>query len=558
MMNPLKSITEMRNRGESRRLLDEVGYLWEGLDPSAGIGLRRSSALEINTKLCDSDFARKAKTADFIGQTWEFLLEANREEDKVMNILLAFFCALVARDPGSLVELVQRDSSQVVQTLFALLASFPPKSDPLHLVSDANQLRKLGLSKKEQNLAASIHSMLRSSALFPPFTPLSTALLVSHTLASLPSASLKPTPANLKAILDNLREHFSSFSPSLSAFVTISQHSEKQNALAHLHNLLSLFDSYLLRGWALQAEGDININQQQLEAARTDWFADGLTSFAILTEVISSRSATSEVEQGKARQCTLVTLRLLVGLTHADKIWCGKVASREECLLFIMRTILRGHVDHMEKVKKHQSSKIKTEPSSSDDFPRLDNSYQEPTMPKDDGLDALCLALGLLTNLVQLEDEVKTTIRDITSSTRCRPTKCLEKCLCPNRISAPRALVEMYTDLVLTSSAPVKQEPCLDSGQQTDLLAAGETRLLLSHLSLLFGLLMKDNSTNQRDILDWLPESPTSLACDGQSGKVQMLIAHAKEFSYLYAESGDEGGSARDVIVFLEQLQNQL
>lgn len=42
MMNPLKSISELRNRGESRRFLDEVGYLFEGLDPKCGVGLRRA------------------------------------------------------------------------------------------------------------------------------------------------------------------------------------------------------------------------------------------------------------------------------------------------------------------------------------------------------------------------------------------------------------------------------------------------------------------------------------------------------------------------------------
>jgi len=42
MMNPLKSISELRNKGESRRFLDEVGYLFEGLDKTGGIGLRRA------------------------------------------------------------------------------------------------------------------------------------------------------------------------------------------------------------------------------------------------------------------------------------------------------------------------------------------------------------------------------------------------------------------------------------------------------------------------------------------------------------------------------------
>lgn len=42
MTNDLKSITELRSKGESRRFLDEVGYLFEGLEPSSGVGVRRS------------------------------------------------------------------------------------------------------------------------------------------------------------------------------------------------------------------------------------------------------------------------------------------------------------------------------------------------------------------------------------------------------------------------------------------------------------------------------------------------------------------------------------
>lgn len=41
MMNDLKSITELRSKGESRRFLDEVGYLFEGLDPKGAMSVRR-------------------------------------------------------------------------------------------------------------------------------------------------------------------------------------------------------------------------------------------------------------------------------------------------------------------------------------------------------------------------------------------------------------------------------------------------------------------------------------------------------------------------------------
>ena len=42
MMNPLKSITELRNRGESRRFLDEVAYLLDGMNKSQSPGLIKS------------------------------------------------------------------------------------------------------------------------------------------------------------------------------------------------------------------------------------------------------------------------------------------------------------------------------------------------------------------------------------------------------------------------------------------------------------------------------------------------------------------------------------
>ena len=126
MMNPLKSITELRSKGESRRFLDEVGYLFEGMNRAGGFGLRRArcvsvllsvllvllvprlltvvllvpipstcyihpvthyisrSALEIVTKLCDADFSRKAKAADFLGRTWDVLRDAGAGDgDKV-------------------------------------------------------------------------------------------------------------------------------------------------------------------------------------------------------------------------------------------------------------------------------------------------------------------------------------------------------------------------------------------------------------------------------------------------------------------------------------------
>jgi hypothetical protein len=57
MMNALKSISELRNKGESRRFLDEVGYLFEGLDPMCRIALRRSRSVCLGEEIyCTTHF----------------------------------------------------------------------------------------------------------------------------------------------------------------------------------------------------------------------------------------------------------------------------------------------------------------------------------------------------------------------------------------------------------------------------------------------------------------------------------------------------------------------
>lgn len=84
LYNPLSSITELRSKGESRRFIDEIGYLFEGLDAKSSIGLSRSSALEMIAKFCDQDFMKRAKAAGFVTKAWEVLRSVKAGEgDKV-------------------------------------------------------------------------------------------------------------------------------------------------------------------------------------------------------------------------------------------------------------------------------------------------------------------------------------------------------------------------------------------------------------------------------------------------------------------------------------------
>ncbi|KAJ6581017.1 hypothetical protein B0H19DRAFT_1369458 [Mycena capillaripes] len=590
MMNPLKSITELRNQGESRRFLDEVGYLWEGLDKSGGLGLRRASALEIATKLCEPEFSRKAKVADFIGPTWDLLRTAGggQEEDRILDILLAFFAALVSRDPAALSDLAQKPSSSFTSTLFSLLGS-SPSTDPLIYISDTAQLRKLGFSKKDQLFLTTIHTAISTSSLFPDSTELSLSLLTSHTLTALPSSSLIPTAVNVKAFVSNLKHHLSPLLVSpMSTFITTSVYNDSHIAFLHIHNALSLLDTYLLAGWSPQLEDDLAANQQELEDARDTWLSDGLVALGVYMEAMDlGRNGSTQHDDDKTRECSLVTLRLLVGLTHSNNIWCAKLTKNEYCFGFILRAILRGHSTRLGKIKEEPEANgkvkreesvpatngngrshgkpngkrvVKVEEREDSDEESQANDVTKGTDGAEAALDTLCLSLGLLTNLVQMDDDVKNTLRETYVSPRCTLPRCLHTCKCPQQISALEALAHVYRGLLPTPHAPiVKLESSPDPTDPRILLAAEESRLLLSHLSLLFGLIMLDNAENQAILLALLP-LPASSQYDGDNAKVDVLVGHAREFVYIYSavdggDNAEEGESVRTVLRFLEALR---
>lgn len=91
------------------------------------------------------------------------------------------------------------------------------------------------------------------------------------------------------------------------------------------------------------------------------------------------------------------------------------------------------------------------------------------------------------------------------------------------------------------------------------ILADAEVRLLLAHLSLLFGLLMLDNPANQAAMLALLPAPPSS-QYGGDRAKVDVLVVQAREFAYIYAGDGGGGSaeeleSVRTIVRFLEALR---
>jgi hypothetical protein len=91
-INEIKSAGEMRSRGETRRFLDEIGYLFDGLDATSGgttSSAKRASAIEIVSRMKDPEFCRRAAAANFVTTAWTALRHAGAGSgnDKVRVII---------------------------------------------------------------------------------------------------------------------------------------------------------------------------------------------------------------------------------------------------------------------------------------------------------------------------------------------------------------------------------------------------------------------------------------------------------------------------------------
>lgn len=109
-----------------------------------------------------------------------------------------------------------------------------------------------------------------------------------------------------------------------------------------------------------------------------------------------------------AQGCLDTTLRILVSLTHANELWARKVVQCEYAMGWLMRLVL---VNGREMQKNW--SKIEAEyPVKSEETEMLFSDDQVDTNASSTALDTLCLALGLLTNLVQIVPEAKRAVHD--------------------------------------------------------------------------------------------------------------------------------------------------
>lgn len=490
MMNDLKSVTELRSRGESRRFMDEVGYLFEGMDQSVGVRVRRGSALELVTKLCDADFARRAKATDFRSRAWDALRASGAGGgDKVLDAILVLFAALVAQSPHEMIELTQKEDFTSV--LWGMLTTLS-KVDPFELVgSGANEveLKKAGIGKAEKlNLVALRSVIVNKSELVSDDERPSLRQLLSQALASLPPSVHRPS--NLEALHSTLLAALSPLLPRLSGYTNGLPLLPDPSGLTqlpdipqfdHIANCLDILDSFLLGRWAT-VEEQSQIYHDLLNGNRQEDLAEGLATLCAVCNIILRNGEFEDIIP-IANRCLESAFRVLINISHANPTW----------------SVLLVHQRLMIPVI---SSLIVISPYAPHDA--IDEAGEGAAQ----ALDRQCLALGLLTNLVQEEESSKHLCRETKLDPSCPAFRqCAYACTCPNAISILECLASVYEQYLRIED----DEP--------------GTYIIRGHLAVLFGLLMRGSPANQDIILDVLPGA-------GLKG----LIRHAREFVGLYAE----------------------
>ncbi|CDO70629.1 hypothetical protein BN946_scf184748.g27 [Trametes cinnabarina] len=499
MTNDLKSITELRSKGESRRFLDEVGYLFEGLDAKGALGVRRGSALEIVTKMCDVDFARRAKTTDFLGRAWEVLRGAGAGDgDKVLDTTLAFYAALVARDPTDLLDLAAK--SDFTFTLHRMLACLERSNDPLWLLSmkaDNAELKAAGITKAETTLLSNLHRLVRKkSGLFDESDTISSRLLMSQALVSvLPSTHRFPQlGALLRTLLSELTllpSRVDAYVSGLSLFPPPGPLSHADTpSLLHLDNCLRLFDSCLLGSWSVSAE-EVETLSVKVEELRQRHLVEGLLALCVSCAIIQM-DGELEGHRAVAGKCMESALRVLINLTHDDPEWCQAILDQGSSMAAVMQLVIMAH--RQRQVLQKQVNADEGDDADADTAARW--------------LDRMCLALGLLTNLVQALPDAKLAITEILIDFDCPHKRgCVLGCHCPGRTSALTCLVQVYAEHASSSS-------------ELDIVVRG-------HMAILLGLLMEHAPDNQQILLEVLPGT-------SRREKLSTLLQHAQEFTLFY------------------------
>ncbi|VDB95591.1 unnamed protein product [Peniophora sp. CBMAI 1063] len=559
MHNDVRGLSELRNRGEARRFLDAVQDLFDGLSPESAPAIRRASALECLTKMCDSGFARRARASEFRSRVWEALRarkdEGGGERDRILDACAAAFVGIVVREGAAELGELGRDEAFEVQC-WELMGEVGRGRDILELEAAGKgvtgRVERMNLATLSK-IRAKITSQTQSH---PPLRAhLSLALSSLH-----PSAL---SPAHIPSLLDSLLPDLALLPSRLagySAGLPLLPDSSVPDgpSLEHIRHCLTMLDAFLLNRWG--SEKDDSGRAEALvegRSAECTELAEGLLALAASCRILLSEASNEADEAIKevARGCLESALRVLVNLSHENAAWCALLLDQSLALPLVLGLVAGFRTNLSSGPMKDPHLVVENVKGQAADGAEAGDDDEESAAQASE-FDRLCLALGLFTNLVQTDagGRAKDGVRLLNVNPTCPLTRsCAQSCACTQRMPSLDVLAQLYL-----STSPAND---IDDSDGSDVTRA----VLRGHLAVLLGLLMRgseENAAALRHLKDDLLGSAREFA--GLYRVVMERVARAGEDDVDEDGAGGIGGMggdgskgaevATDVVRFLESL----
>ncbi|CAE6409139.1 unnamed protein product [Rhizoctonia solani] len=483
----LRSITEMRVKGESRRFGDDIEYVLEGLEDESGIKVRRASAVEFVTRMHEKGFVLRARASDVLGRAWRAIHQSVLEAgDRVFDAIAAIFICLVARELQDVAGALQ-DSK--LPSTFCFILNRARDFDGLEAAASdsswamyADVAKRAGVGKVERK---------QNIKLAPTGQVVTTRLLISHGMSLLvPKPTTRPL---LLDIVTNTSAYMDVFDTRLLGYFS-GLNVLPPSGAGSLH-LLQLMNN-LLRSCQLAIdhyEPSDEDEESGLLGKEMEVFSDRVATLCRVCQILMANDP-EDLEGGISAvsgQCALGCLKTLVLVTS---------------------DLSRQPSQEVEPGTNQSAALVARNPLAFHIIAHFVTKGADPSTQSTQ-FEHACLGLALLLNLVKEGSTGATQVRSLRIYKACSLNrKCSTECQCKNRKPQLALYSGMYGQLQN------------ESALQTDFHAT----FLVGYLAVLLGLLLVNDESVKDAIYEELPGPPGSNKFEDLAQSIEQFV-HAYE-----------------------------
>ncbi|KAK4696442.1 hypothetical protein P7C70_g8379, partial [Phenoliferia sp. Uapishka_3] len=548
----LKSITQMRAKGENSRFVDEFEYLLEGLEPKMAIGVRRAryafgiggryiplltlfhlpSAIEVLKKVGDPEFVRRLKSLGLVERVYtEFRKAECGSGDRVLDPALALILAIFAHDQRITEPLLRISTNEFSQDLqkdddvynspicdvLVVLAAMLGRPWGGEVIGAAVVGR--GVTKSDVRSVAKVRELTDSSKLLEegglPTTLRSLCLIaISRIACFAPRAIFRPqqlvcTSGALNSIVNTLVQASSGLAIRMQRYEGGLEFLPADGSIN-----LPTIDTCLRVIEACSTGDSSPTDTHDVLSEHLAMLTAALCDIVLSGHIIASSQSPDPKVASAAMDCLLSSLRLLIELTNSSTAWSLALANCPFAISTLVKLLVASRSSAPPAAPRKRSlsssSGVKLEDSSGGIMSEMD----EPDSAAQIKFDVLCLSLGVLTNLAETVPDVKDVLRETYVNPSCRDhRKCARECHCEERENAIALLAALYLD------------PLKDSQNELN------TSFVNGYSGMSLGLVMLDTPLNQSIVIKALADEPQAMT---------KLLSAMDEFAEMHDQAARE------------------